>query len=109
MWIADGRIGNRRLIKDTLSNLPQVWVVERLLKLMENTFYFISRALSFPRYSNFCFDFLVMQENSFIKKMSLISKFMTSQPGSQTILTHILRIILRSIVNHTIKFGQLVT
>ena len=109
MWIADGRIGNRHLIKDALSNLTQVLVVEKLLKMMENTFYFISRAFSFSRYSNFCLDFLVMTENSSIKKMRLISKIMTSHLGSQTIAIHILRIILKSIVNQTIKFGQLVT
>ena len=34
---------------------------------------------------------------------------MTSQPGSQTIVIHILCIILKSIVNQTIKFGQLET
>ena len=45
VWIADGRIGNRLLIKDAISNLTQVLAVERLLRMMENTFYFILRAL----------------------------------------------------------------
>ena len=30
---------------------------------------------------NFCIDFLVMYENSFIRKIRLISKPMTSQTG----------------------------
>ena len=35
----------------------------------------------FSRYSNFCLDFLGIYKNSLIRKIRLISKFMTSQPG----------------------------
>ena len=41
-----------------------------------------------------------------IRKISLISKFMTSQPGKQTIPIHILPNIPRSKVNQTMKFGE---
>ena len=39
--------------------------------------------------------------------ISLIFKFMTSQPGKQTIAIHILPNISRSKGNQTVKFGQL--
>ena len=45
-------------------------------------------------------------KNSF-RKIRLISKFMTSQPGLQTILMHILRNISQSKGNQAMKFGQL--
>ena len=44
-----------------------------------------------------------------IRKIRLTSKFKTSQPGLQTIATHILPNISKSKSNHTMKFGQLIT
>ena len=54
--------------------------------------------------------FLVVQQNGFIRRIRLISKFMTShsQPGQQTIVIHILPNISRSKGNQTMKFGQLI-
>ena len=43
-----------------------------------------------------------------IKKIRLTSKFMTSQPGLQTIAIHILPNISQSKTNQTMKFGQLI-
>ena len=43
-----------------------------------------------------------------IRKIRLISKFMTSQPGKQTIAIHLLPNISRSKGNLTMKFGQLI-
>ena len=40
--------------------------------------------------------------------MPFISKFMTSQPGFQTIAIHILPNILQSKGNQTMKFDQLI-
>ena len=52
---------------------------------------FISPKLfSFSRYLNFYLVFLVMYKNGLIRKMKLLSKFMTSQHGKQTIAKHIL-------------------
>ena len=48
-----------------------------------------------------------MYQNGFIKKVKLISNFMTSQPGQKTIVIHILPNISRSKGNQTMKFGQL--
>ena len=42
------------------------------------------------------------------RTIRLISKFMTSQPGKQTIAIHILPNISRSKGNETMKFGQLI-
>ena len=49
-----------------------------------------------------------MEKKSFIKKIRLISKFMTSQSGKQTITIHILPYISRNEDNQTVKFVQLI-
>ena len=59
------------------------------------------KLFSFSRYLNFCNDVS-------IRKIRLISNFMTPQPGQQTIVIHILLNISRSKGNQTIKFGQLI-
>ena len=43
-----------------------------------------------------------------IRKMRIISNFLTSQPGQQTIVIQILSNIVSSKDNQTIKFGQLI-
>ena len=43
-----------------------------------------------------------------IRKIRLISKFMTSQSGKQTLIIHTLPYISRSRGNQTAKFGQLI-
>ena len=49
-----------------------------------------------------------MQKNGLIRKIRLISKFMTSQPGKQTMAIHILPYISRNKDSRTVKFCQLV-
>ena len=49
-----------------------------------------------------------MWKNSLIRKIKLISKFMTSQPGKQTIAIHLLLNISRSKGNQTMKLGQFI-
>ena len=48
------------------------------------------------------------RKNGLIRKIKLTSKFMTSQPGLQTIAIHILPNISQSKGNQTMKFGQLI-
>ena len=48
-----------------------------------------------------------MWRNGFIRKLRLISKFMTSQSGKQKIAIQILLNISRNKDNQTMKFGQL--
>ena len=47
-------------------------------------------------------------ENGFIRKLSLISKFMSPQTGKQTVTIHILRNISRSKGSQAIKLSQLI-
>ena len=55
---------------------------------MKNTFYFTCSNLLLLRYLDFCPNFLVMKKNMLIRKLWLISKFMTLQTGQQTITMH---------------------
>ena len=66
--------------------------------------FFISpqKLFSFSRYLNFCLDFLVMWKNSLIRKIKLISKFVTS------IAKHIFTNVSRTKGNQAMKFCQLV-
>ena len=79
---------------------------ESPLKMMKNVFYFTSKTLSILKYLSFFLDFLVFYQNGLIRKIRLISKFMTSQPGKQTMVIHVLPNILRNKDNQAIKFGQ---
>ena len=47
------------------------------------------------------------RKNGLIRKIRLISKFLTSQPGSQTMAIHISPNISRSKGNKTMKLDQL--
>ena len=62
----------------------------------------------FSRYLCFYHDLLFMQENGLIRKIRSTSKFMTSQPGLQTIAIGILSNISQSKGNQTMKYGQLI-
>ena len=53
-------------------------------------------------------DFLVMWKNGLIRKLWLISKFMTSQTGQKIITMYIFPNILRSKSNQAMKFVQFV-
>ena len=66
------------------------------------------KLFSFSRYLSFCLDFLVMYQNGLIKKIRLISNFVTSQHGQQTVVIHILPNISQSEGNQTIKFAHLI-
>ena len=48
-----------------------------------------------------------MYKNDLIRKIRLISEFMTSQPGKQTIAMHLLPNISKSKGNQIMKFGLL--
>ena len=49
-----------------------------------------------------------MQKNDLIRKIRLISKFLTSHPGQQTITIHKLPNISRNKGNKAMKFGQVI-
>ena len=96
--------------KGALSGLRQILAFESHLKMMKNAFYFTLKLVFLSRYLNFCPDFLVMWKKGLIRKLRLISKFMTSLVSNCNILisTNILTHISRSTGNLSMKFGQLI-
>ena len=66
-----------------LSSLRQFLATENPLEMMKNTFYFTLKALLVLKMFTFFLEFLAMQLNGSIRKIRLISKFMTSQPAEQ--------------------------
>ena len=78
---------------------------------MKNAFYFILKVLfvlKIFRSQVFVTTFWSGRKNGLIRKIRLTSKFMTSQPGSQTFAIHILLDISQSKGNQTMRFGQLI-
>ena len=49
-----------------------------------------------------------MYEKHLIRKIRLTSKLITSQPGKETLVIHILPNVSRSKDNQTMKFGRLI-
>ena len=82
-------------------------LIESLLEMMKNAFYFILKVLFVLKIFNFFFFtiFWSCRKKGLIK---LISKFTTSQPGLQTTEMHIFPNISQSKDNQTIKIGQLI-
>ena len=64
-------------VKGALSALRQLLPIEIPLKMMKYAFYF-TKALFVLKYLSFSLDFLVMYQNGMIKKIRLISNFVTS-------------------------------
>ena len=73
---------------------------------MRIAFYFFLKALFVFKIFKVlsCFDHV--EKNGLIRKIRLISKFMMTQPGQQTIAIHILANISQSKGNQTNKFGH---
>ena len=69
------------IFKVALSGLRQFLTTESPLKMMKSAFYFTSKALSVLKIFKFLSSYLVMYQNGLIKKIRLISNFMTLQPG----------------------------
>ena len=91
---------------------PQVWLnfwsLKFLWKWGKVLLISSSELFSFPKYLNFWLEFLVTSKDGWIRKTRLMSKFMTSQSGKQTILIYILHNISRTKDNQTIAFHQLI-
>ena len=95
------------VFKGALSGVRQFLATGSPLKLVKMLFISPQKLFLFSRCSNFCFDFFIMQKNGLIKKITLNSSFMASNPGSQAIKIHILPNIVRNKGKQTMKFGQL--
>ena len=91
-----------------LSGLRQLLPTERPLKMMKNAFYFTLKAIFVLNIFKFLPWLFGHVENSLIRRIELISKFMTSQPGKQTIAIQILPNISRTIGKQKMKFDQLI-
>ena len=91
--------------KVALSDLMQFLATGGPLKMMKNTFSFqLKISVLFHDIYIFVFDFLFVQKNGLLRKIKLISKFMTFQPGKKQLLS-----ISESEANQTMKFGKLRT
>ena len=78
-------------------------------KMMINAFYFVLKAffiLKIFKFSSWLFEHV--EKKSLIRKITLISKFMTSPPCQQRIRLHILLNISRIKGKQTMKFSQLI-
>ena len=96
-------------IKGARSVLKQFLTIENHLKMMEkNASYFTSKAIFVIKIFKFLSWILVMQQNGLNRKIRLISGFMTSQLGYQTIAIHIFPNISSSKDNKTMTFSQLI-
>ena len=97
-------LGQFIVLKVALSPYKKICVIcliESPLKMMRNAFYFILKTFRSQ-------DIWPCRKNPLIRKIRLTSKFMTSQPGLQTIAIHTLLNITPSRCNQTMKFGQLI-
>ena len=91
-----GQISEQYGFRAALSDLRQFLAIETPLRMMNTAFYFTLKSLFVLKIFKFLSWLLVMYKNGLIRKISLIPKFLTSQPGQQTIALHILLSISRS-------------
>ena len=91
-----------------LKKICTICLIQSLLKVMKNAFYFILKALSILKIFKFLSrHFGHVWKMAWLNRLKLTSKFMTSQPGFQAIPILILPNISQSKGSQTIKFGQL--
>ena len=76
--------------------------------MTKNAFYLTVNAFFVLKLFKLLSWFLVKKISNFIKKIKLISKFMTSQPGKKIIAIHILPNFSGRKDNQIRKFGQLI-
>ena len=76
--------------------------------MIKNAFYFTLKALFVLKKFKFLSWLFGHVKNCLIRKIRLISKFVTWQPGQQTIKMHKLSTISRMKGKQTIKFGKLI-
>ena len=72
----------RSLRVSPFKKMSVICLIENPLKIMKNAFYFILEALFVLKIFNFVLTFWACRKNGLIRKIKLISKFMTSEPGN---------------------------
>ena len=85
-----------------------ICVIESPLKMMKKCFYFVSKTFFVLKIFKFLSRHFGHRKNSLIRKIRSTSKFMTPNPGLQTIPVQILPNISQCKGNETMKFGQLI-
>ena len=101
-----GNLPESNLCK-SLKTHSRVWENFWQLKALEKWWKMLC-FFSSLRYLHFCPDFLDMFKNGLIRKLCLISKFMTPQAEKQIISIRILPNVSRSRGNLAMKFVQLI-
>ena len=98
-------------VRKSVSHFPKEFLLsnESSLKTIKNAFYFLLKIVFVLKIFKFLIStFLVKWENGLMRKLRLISKFMTLLSGKQAIVIHVLSNIPRCKGNQTMKFGQLI-
>ena len=104
------KLANEILYSKSDSHFPKrivICLIKSPLEMMENA-YFILKALFVLKIFVFVTTFWSCRKNGLIWQIRLTSKFMTSQPGLQTVAIRIFPSISQSKANQTMKFGQLI-
>ena len=112
-WVDDITTAGAKLKSG--SHLPNkncvICLIEIPLKMMKNPFYFILKALFSLRIFKFLSWLFGNVGNIYFNlylQIRLTSKFMTSQPGFQTMAIYLLPTISQIKGNQAMKFGQLI-
>ena len=97
-------------LKVGLSPSKKIFIcfIESPLKMMKNVFFHLQSSFRSQDIYVFVTSFWSCRKYGLIKKVRLTSKFLTSQPGLQTIAILILPNISQSKGNQTMKFYQLI-
>ena len=109
IWIS---LGSKFWFKVRLSPSKKIFFIyfdESPLKMMKNAFYFTLKAPIVLKIFKFLsWGFGHVERKSLVRKVRLISKFMTSQLAYQTMAIHIFASTSRIKGNQTLKFGQVI-
>ena len=94
--------------KGLFSGLRQFLTIENRFNVMKNAFYFMLKTLFVLEIFTFLFWIVGYVKGGLIRRLWLISNFMTAQIGQQIITIHIVPNISRNKGNQAMKFGQLI-
>ena len=83
-------------------------MIENPLEIMKNAFLFHLKSSFRSEDISVFVTFRSCRKNGLIRKISLILKFMASQPGLQTIVVHILPNISQSKSKQAMEFVELI-
>ena len=95
------------IVTGTVSDLAHILATECYWNVMKNVFYYSLKAPFVVKMFKFLsLTFWSCRKNCLIRKIMLMSKFVTSQPDLQTITIYMLPNISRSKGHHTINLAS---